>query len=497
MPERRTGLRIGIGGFLHESHSFVPTPTRYTDFLQPAGYPGLVRGPAMLTAIRPGASCAAGALAAMQAAGDEPVPLLWCLATPGGLIEAEAFERIAALLCAAVADTGPAALDGIFLDLHGAGSAIGAPDAEGELLRRLRAIVGRLPIAVTLDPHANVTPLMAEMADMMVPYRTYPHVDMKAMGARAIELLRRRVMRGVPFVRAFRQLDYLIAITSQCTLDGPMAQVMARRAAIEASTGAVELAWCFGFPYVDFPDCGPTITAFAAQQASADQAADALLADLAAREMEFAGAVLSASDAVAAAVAEPSGPVVIADMQDNPGGGSAGDTTGLLAELVRQGADGAVVCSICDPASADACHAAGIGAVLRLSLGGKSDGVPFETEATVLTLQEGAFQLTGPMTAGNIADVGRCALVQVAAGVRVMVASRRIQAYDQAILRHVGVMPAETPILALKSSVHFRADFTDVARRILVAVAPGQVVADPARLPFRHVRPGVRLRPGG
>ena len=367
----------------------------------------------------------------------------------------------------------------------------------GELLRRLLAIIVSLPIAITLDPHANVTPLMAEMADVMVPYRTYPHVDMKPVGARAVELLRRRVTHGVPFARAFRQLDYLIAITSQCTLDGPMAQVMTHRAAIEASTGAVELAWCFGFPYVDFPGCGPTITAFAEEQAAADRAADALLAELTAREMAFAGAVLSAADAVAAALDEPSGPVVIADTQDNPGGGGAGDTTGLLAELVRQGANGAVVCAICDPASAEACHAAGVGKVLQLSLGGKSDGLPFETEATVLRVQQGSFLLTGPMTAGNIADVGRCALVQVAAGVRVMVASRRIQAYDQAILRHIGVEPATTRILALKSSVHFRADFTALAQRILVAVAPGAVVADPAALPFRHVRAGLRLRPGG
>ena len=490
-------MRIAVGGFLHESHSFVPTPTCYSDFLHVAGHPGLVRGAAMLGAVRPGASCAAGALAAMDAAGDEPVPLLWCAATPGGLITAEAFERIAALLCAAVADTDLASLGGMFLDLHGAGSAVGAPDAEGELLRRLRAIVGPLPIAVTLDPHANVSAAMAAMADVIVPYRTYPHVDMKPVGARAIELLHRRVARSAPWARAFRQLDYWMPITSQCTLSGPMAAVMARRAAVEAETGAAELAWCFGFPYVDFPDCGPTITAFAEDQAAADRAADALLADLLAREREFAGDVLPAAKAVAVALAEPAGPVVIADAQDNPGGGGAGDTTGLLAELVRQGAESAVVCSICDPASADACHAAGEGAALRLSLGGKSDGVPFATEATVLALREGSFVLTGPMSAGNVADIGRCALVQVAPGVQVMLASQRIQAYDQAILRHFGVEPAAQRVLALKSSVHFRADFAALARRILVAAAPGLVTADPATLPFRHIRPGVRLRPGG
>jgi microcystin degradation protein MlrC len=488
-------MRIAVGGFLHESHSFAPMPTRYEDFLRPAGYPGLVRGPAMLDATRGSAAAVAGAIAAVEAGGDTPVPLLWCLATPAGPVQAEAFERIAALLCAAVADAGP--LDGIFLDLHGAALAEGAPDAEGELLRRMRAIVGEVPIAITLDPHANMTALMVASADVIVPYRTYPHVDMKVVGRRAVELLRRRVMRGKPFAKAFRQLDYWMPITSQCTMADPMQAVMARRLAIEQDTAAAELAWCFGFPYADFADCGAAIAAFADDPAVADAAADALLADLVAREASFSGDIMPAAEAVAVALAEPEGPVVIADTQDNPGGGGHGDTTGLLAELIRQGAAGAVVCSINDAASAAICHQAGEGGSVALTLGGVSTGSPIEVQATVLALRDGPFALTGPMSAGNIANVGPFALIEVAGGVRVIVASRKIQAYDQAILRHAGVDPAATRIIALKSSVHFRADFTPIARRILVAAAPGPVTADPSTLPFQHVRPGVRRRPGG
>jgi microcystin degradation protein MlrC len=134
---------------------------------------------------------------------------------------------------------------------------------------------------------------------------------------------------------------------------------------------------------------------------------------------------------------------------------------------------------------------------VALALGGISIGAPIEVRATVLALRDGPFALTGPMSAGNIANIGPCALIEVAGGVRVIVASRKIQAYDQAILRHAGVDPAATRIIALKSSVHFRADFTPIARRILVAAAPGPVTADPSTLPFQHVRPGVRRRPGG
>ena len=488
-------MRIAVGGFLHESHSFAPVPTAYEDFLHPAGYPGLVRGAAMLGAMRGSAASVAGAIAAVEEAGDTPVPTLWCLASPAGPIEAEAFERIAALLCAAIAEAGP--LDGVFLDLHGAALAVDAPDAEGELLRRVRAIVGNVPIAITLDPHANMTALMVHSADVIVPYRTYPHVDMKTVGRRAIGLLRQRISRGAPYAKAYRQLDYWMPITSQCTLDGPMAEVMARRAALEAAPGMAELAWCFGFPYADFAGCGPSLAAFAQDQPTADRAADALEADLVAREATFAGGVIPATEAVRLAIAAPEGPVVIADTQDNPGGGGHGDTTGLLAELIRQSASGAVVCSINDAAAAAACHAAGEGGHVELALGGKSWGDTLDVHATVLAVRDGRFALTGPMSAGNTADIGPCALIEVAGGIRAIVASRKIQAYDQAILRHVGLDPAAQRIIALKSSVHFRADFTAVAKLILVAAAPGPVTADPSTLPFRNVRDGVRRRPGG
>ncbi len=470
-------------------------PTRYADFLQPAGYPALVYGPALLDAIRGSAAAAAGAISAVEEGGDTPVPLLWCMAMPAGPIEAEAFERIAALLCAELAEAGK--LDGVFLDLHGAGLAVCAPDAEGELLRRVRAIVGSVPVAITLDPHANMTSLMVDCADVIVPYRTYPHVDMKVVGRRAVDLLRRRITRGAPFAKAFRQVDYWMPLPNQCTMEGPMVAVMDRRAELEVSPGMVELAWCFGFPYADFADCGPALAAFAEDQASADSAAEALLADVLTRESAFAGGVLPAADAVAAALAEPAGPVVIADTQDNPGGGGHGDTTGLLAELIRQGATGAVVCCINDPDSAAACHAAGLGTTLDLQLGGRSCGDVLPVSATVLALQDGSFSMTGPMNAGNTADLGQCALIDIAPGVRVIIASRKIQALDQAILRHLGLEPSALRIIALKSSVHFRADFAPIAKRILVAVAPGPVTLDPSTLPFEHVRAGVRKRAGG
>jgi microcystin degradation protein MlrC len=490
--------RIAIGGFLHESHSFAPRPTTYRDFQHPGGFPPLSEGAAMLDAVRGTSVPSAGALAAAESAGAAVVPLAWTMASPAGPVQDEAFERIAALICAGLSralDEAP--LDGVYLDLHGAAVVDSFPDAEGELLRRVRAIVETTPVTISLDPHANLTAQIVALADAVVPFRTYPHVDMKEAGAQAMRLLLQRIERAQPWARAFRQLEFWLPLGSQCTLMPPMQAVMAERAALAERLGVAELAFCFGFPYADFADCGPAIAAYADSQVKADAAADAFAAHVAARESTFVQDTLPAAEAVAEArrlAAGETKPIVIADTQDNPGGGGHGDTTGLLAELVHQRAAGAVLCLINDAESAAACHAAGEGATVSLSLGGKSDGLPFACAARVLKLTGGRFTLTGPMGAGNPGNLGPCALIDID-GVRVMVVSQKMQALDQAILRHVGVEPSECPILVLKSSVHFRADFAPIADTIIVGIAPGPVVADPATLNFRYVRANVRRRP--
>jgi microcystin degradation protein MlrC len=494
-------LRIAIAGFQHESHSFAPVPTRWRDFLHPGGFPPLQRADSLVETLRPTSVPSAGAIAAAEEAGAEIAPLLWCFANPAGPVTAEAFERIAALIVAALSDAmqaGP--LDGVFLELHGAMVAEGFDDAEGELLRRVRGAAGpAVPIAASLDPHANMTAAMIAHADVLVPYRTYPHVDMKAAGARAVQLLLERIRRGRPWAKAFRQADFLIPLSAQCTLVSPMRDVLEERARLAGAEGLAELAFCFGFPYADFPDCGVAVAAFADDQSTADRAAESLATWISAREAEFAGSVLPAAEGVARAIAlarTASRPVVLADTQDNPGGGGRGDTTGLLAELIRQDARGAALGLINDAESAAACHSAGEGAALALSLGGRSDGAPLPVTATVERLSDGRFTCTGPMARGNPADLGPSALLRVSSGVRVVVVSRKMQAYDQALFTHLGVQPAEQKILALKSSVHFRADFGPIASEVIVVAAPGPVVADPAVLPFTRLRPSLRLRPG-
>jgi microcystin degradation protein MlrC len=491
--------RIAIGGFLHESHSFAPLPTGWQEFVKPGGFPPLQRPAGLIEAMRPTSAPTAGAIMVAEEAGVELAPLVWCFANPAGPVTAEAFERIAALLVASLSDAleaGP--IDGVYLDLHGAMVAVGFDDAEAEVLRRVRAVVGPdLPIAVSLDPHANKTAEMVALSDVLVPFRTYPHVDMKPAGAQATLLLLRMIKENRKPAKLFRDLDFWTPLPGQCTMVAPMADVMAERARLGAASGVWELGFCFGFPYADFPGCGMAIAAYADTLDQAGAAAEALAAFIASKEPEFALGVATAAEGVARAMAGGGkGPVVLADTQDNPGGGGHGDTTGLLAELIRQNAQGAVLAPMNDAEAAAACHAAGEGARLTLDLGGKSDGMPLRVEAVVEKLSDGCFTLSGPMGKGNPADLGPSALIRVAPGVRVVVVSRKMQGHDQELFRQVGVEPAEQAIVAVKSSVHFRAHFQPIASEVIVVTAPGPVVADPAILPFTNLRPGLRLRPG-
>jgi microcystin degradation protein MlrC len=243
------------------------------------------------------------------------------------------------------------------------------------------------------------------------------------------------------------------------------------------------------------------VLAYGGDRAATESVTDAMAEALAAREADFGGRLLAANEAVAEALLRSEGarrPVVLADTQDNPGGGGPSDTTGLLEALIRGGAVGAVIATLWDPEVAAQAHDAGEGALLSASLGAKSKVAgsrPVEGEFRVLRLGDGRFTATGPMYRGARIELGAMALLEIA-GVRIVVSSVKMQAADQSIFRHLGIEPAQERILALKSSVHFRADFQPIAEDIILVEAPGPCYADPAKLKYRKLRPGVRLRPG-
>ena len=219
-----------------------------------------------------------------------------------------------------------------------------------------------------------------------------------------------------------------------------------------------------------------------------------------AREHEFALELFSITQAIAETTrhAVPRGrPIILADTQDNPGAGGNADTMSLIKALVASNARAVLAGVICDPEAAARAHAAGEGALVELQLGartGTAGETPLAARCKVLALGDGRFTGTGPFYRGGRFELGPMSLLEVG-GVHIAVASRKQQAADQAMFRHLRAEPAEYAVLALKSSVHFRADFGPIASRILVVEAPGPNMADPALLPFRKLRPGVRLRP--
>jgi microcystin degradation protein MlrC len=492
--------RIAVGGFLHETNTFAPTKAAYDAFVQGGGWPPMAIGAKLLEKMRNINVGMAGFVPAGEAEGWELVPTIWCAASPSAHVTKDAYERVAEVIVEGIKAAG--SIDAVYLDLHGAMVTEHLDDGEGEILRRVRAVIGKdLPLVVSLDLHANVTPEMVEHADALIAYRTYPHVDMADTGRAAAKHLALLLKTKQKLAKAFRQLPFLIPISWQCTNDQPSKGIYQKLAALE-SESIPTLSFAPGFPAADFAHCGPSVFAYGKTQADADAAADNIAALIESNESDFDGRIYTPDEGVRHAMElskHASKPVVIADTQDNPGAGGDSDTTGMLRALVRNGATKAAIGVIVDPESAKAAHAAGPGAAVRLALGGKSgvpgDG-PFEETFVVEQLSDGRFLAPGPYFGGSKMNLGPSACLRIG-DVRVVVGSRKAQLADQAMYRCVGIEPTEQSILVNKSSVHFRADFEPIAEKLLICAAPGAMPADTAALPWTRLRPGIRIKPNG
>ncbi|HEX2366695.1 MAG TPA: M81 family metallopeptidase [Bradyrhizobium sp.] len=492
--------RIAVGGFLHETNTFAPTKATYDAFVHGGGWPRMELGNDILKVVRNVNVGLAGFIDAALSEGWELVPTIFAAATPSAHVTKDAYERIAKVLIDGIAAAGP--LDAVYLDLHGAMVAEHLDDGEGEILARVRKVIGKdLPLVVSLDLHANVTPEMVEHADALIAYRTYPHVDMADTGRACAQHLALLLKTKQRFAKAFRQLPFLIPISWQCTNDQPTKSIYEKLAALQ-SDAVPTLSFAPGFPAADFADCGASVFAYGKTQADADAAADKIAKIVEGHENDFDGRIYSPDQGVQLAMKLAKGakkPVIIADTQDNPGAGGDSDTTGMLRALVRNKAERAATGVIYDPESAKAAHQAGEGATVTLSLGGKSGipgDAPYKETFVVEKLSDGNFIAPGPYFGGRQMEMGPSACLRIN-GVRVVVASHKSQLADQALYRYVGIEPTEQAILVNKSSVHFRADFEPIAEKLLICAAPGAMPADPATLPWTRLRPGVRIKPNG
>lgn len=483
--------RIGIAGFLHETNTFAASRARFSTFVQRDAWPGLLVGPEMFDAVANVNLAIEGFICAARAS-HELVPLLWASANPSGAVTEDAFEAIAFMLARMIRDAGP--LDALFLDLHGAMVAEHKEDGEGELLTRLRDQLGpTFPIVGALDFHANITPAMVGHASALVAYRTYPHVDMAQTGRRALTLLE-RLLAGNVLYKGYRQLPFLIPMPWQSTLTEPM-RGLSRLAEATESSDVVSVDFVPGFPLADIYDSGPSVIAYGTDQKQVEASVERLTEAVLESRRDFSGYLHSPVEAVQSALAHAArrdtGIVILADTQDNPGGGGDGDTTDLLHELIRKKAQHVCAGVLCDPEFARVATQMGVGAILDMPLGTP----PLQQRFEVLALGNGSFVGTGPFYRGCQMNLGAMVRVRCGGpdGVEIVVSSRKQQAADQAMFRHVGAEPANYRILVLKSSVHFRADFAPLADAILVVAASGVNVADLRQLQYTKLRPGVEL----
>ena len=498
IPNQDQAPRVALAGFVHESNSFAPSPADMAAFEQGGGYLPLSRGTQILERARQVNLPVAGAIDHAERHGWHLLPLTWAGAVPSAPVTAACYRAICDEVVEGLRQALP--VDGVFLDLHGAMVAEGAPDGEGPLIARVREVVGPdVPIVAALDLHGNISAQMVDGADRLVGFRTYPHVDMALTGQRAAEELG-GLMRGRANFKAFRQLDFLIPIAWQSTMGQPAAGLYDLVAEHDAQ--GVCASFFMGFPAADFVDCRPSVLAYAESQEQADVAAGRIAQAVRDAEPAFQGRFFLPDDGVAEAqrlAATATRPVVIADTQDNPGAGGDSDTTGMLRALIQAGAQQAAIGLITDPGAAAAAHAAGMGARIQIALGGKS-GIqgdsPYAGTFMVEALSDGRCHATGAYYGGAHLQLGPSACLRIG-GVRVAVASEKAQMADREMFRFLGIEPEAQTILVVKSSNHFRADFAPIAEAILTCAAPGPMPISPAGLPFRHLHPGIRLEPGG
>ncbi|MBX7214088.1 MAG: M81 family metallopeptidase [Thermoflexales bacterium] len=481
--------RIAIAQVYHESNSFAAASTPLAAFR-------VLRGAEIPRYYTGAHNEVTGFLEGAAVHGYDAVPTLCAFATPSGVVEAAAFDWLADALVEALRAAGP--LDGILLALHGAFVSHNHDNADAEFVRRVRATFGpQLPFVVTHDPHSSIGQAVIDNVDALVVYKTNPHVDMRERGLQAASIIIRMIRSEVRPVMAYRSLPMMVNIVHQHTASPPLRDLWASLPALEREPGVLAASLSLCYQYSDVPAMGNAVVVVTdGNQAQADRIADDLAARLWALREDLDVRIPDVATAVATARAAPAGPFVIVDIGDNVGGGSAADATFVLAELLRQDADGWVVV-LADPEAMRACHAAGVGATLSLRVGGKTDhlhGEPVAVTGRVKCLHDGRFEERAARHGGvRWGDQGLTAVLEVQAHPDhqpsyIVLTGTRCAPMSLHQLQSVGIEPAYMKILTVKAAIAWKAAYEPVMTGFVVADTPGATTVNPKRWTYRKVR---------
>ncbi len=474
-------MRVFTASLATETNTFAPMPTGLSAFTDDGAYFPAGTHP-------PGMSFFAGPLAAArQRAREQGWTLLEGLvaaAQPGGTTTRVAYETLRDQLLADLRAALPVQL--VLLGLHGAMVADGYPDCEGDLLTRVRQIVGPgVVVGAELDPHHHLSPAMLAQADLLIAFKQYPHTDILERAFELVDLCAAQVQHGRrPCVSVVDTHSIVMVHTTREPAQG----FVERLQALEGHDGVLSISLTHGFPWGDVVDMGSKVLVYTdGRQAQGDALARRLADELLQLRTAMDTPFLGIDAALDAALAAAPGLVVVADSADNPGGGAAGDSTFLLRRLIERQIGPAALGPLWDPQAVRIAFEAGVGARLPLRIGGKVgplSGEPLDADCTVLALQR---DMVMSALAGTTQPLGDCALVDVA-GVQVVLISRRSQAMGTDLFTQLGCVLTDQRIVVVKSSQHFRAAFAPLAVQVLYCAAPGTVSNDLARLPYRHIR---------
>lgn len=476
------GKRIALAGFYHETNTFSSLLTTYSDFQNYQFAEGVeIINSYSGTGTEPGGIIGEAAQRDMAL-----LPLLFASAVPSGTIEAACLKQITNQITDGLRQLLP--IDGMLVVLHGAAVAEGFPDADAYVLQQIRDVLGpEIPLVATTDFHANISTKMVRSANAIVGYDTFPHVDMASRGAEAVEVLD-RLLAGQHFFAAYRKLPLVTAPQCQPTAEQPMQDIMAQLHACEAGhidgicTGTIAM----GFAYADTPDLGASVLVYGSSNQAVESTADQLARLIWSRRAEFVPE-LTSLDEVEAAFNEPSArPLILVDPADNIGGGSAGDGTAILRLLLDHRPAGSVIV-INDPDAVSLAQAAGPGRPFSALVGGKVDsahGPPVQLEGTVRQVGEAKFRHSGSYMTGFVTSMGLTAVID-AAGVQVVLTSRRTMPFDIEQLRCLGIEPHEQNIIVVKSAIAWRAAYGEIAGTILTVDTPGLCPSNLNRLDYR------------
>ncbi len=475
--------RVLLAGISHETNSFSSVPTDRAAFQSLA----LQEGPAIIAAHRATNTEIGGMIDGADRAGITLVPALFAWALPAAPMSRMLFQELNDRIAGLAATAG--SLDGALLVLHGAMVVVDVPDADATLVACVRAAIGRLhPVVATFDLHANLSPGLVAACDMLVGYRTNPHVDMAARGVEAAERMG-DLLRGHRLNRGFQKLPLVSVSQTQVTADEPMRSIMRVRDETVASLGLVGASVAVGYPYSDVPQLGMAALAYATIAADAEAGAARIAGAIWDRRAAFVPKVVPVAAAIADAIAlaaRASGPAILVDVADNIGGGTPGDGTVALAGLLAAKAQDAAVV-ICDPEAARRACALGVGARFAGDVGGRTDrlhGDPVAIDGVIGFADNVCYRRTGPWMTGQLAQLGRVVRIDVG-GVHVVVTETRVLPYDTQHLQAVGLDPARLRIIVAKAAAGWRTPFGAMMSGCFYLDTPGAHAPDLSRFPFR------------